>query len=503
MKHDKLSEAMEQLSDRHIAEAAASKRKRLPWVGAVAAVLVLCVVAGILLRPGIPGVSTLYDPTRGNTLQTVPGTTGESQPSAHPISPVELLSNRYAVATPEYPQLCSYPLMSYEQDAYSKWWDDQRVLHNQPEGYADNLNTLWYRLVPQLLQSENGGNTACSPVNIYMALAMLAECTGGDSQKQLLTLLNADSIETLRAQAREVWRGHYNDDGLTKSILGSSLWLEENYGFDPDTVQLLAENYYASVFQGDLGSEEMNNALRSWLNEQTEGLLGEYVEDVKMDASTVLALVTTVNYQVQWVNEFSPQKNVQGVFHGVNGNTTETFMRTTLTYGPYCWSDHFGATALELEDGSRMWLILPDEGYSPQEIAGEAMTFLAERTMDSPNQKSIIVNLSVPKFDVASDMELSGTLKRLGVTDVFQAGVADFSSVLPVNDGGAVDQVKHAARVMIDEKGVTAAAFTAIMRAGAAMPPTDEIDFTLDRPFLFVVESQDGLPLFAGIVNEP
>jgi hypothetical protein len=29
------------------------------------------------------------------------------------------------------------------------------------------------------------------------------------------------------------------------------------------------------------------------------------------------------------------------------------------------------------------------------------------------------------------------------------------------------------------------------------------MDFTLDRPFLFCVESRDGLPLFAGIVNEP
>lgn len=503
MKYEKLSDALEHISDRHIAEAVNHKRKRFPWAAAVAAVLALCIVAGMLLRPGAAGAPTLRDPTRGNTLQTVPGTAGESQPSAHPIAPVELLSSRYAVATPEYPQLCAYPLMSYEQDAYSKWWDDQRALHNQPEGYADSLDALWAQLVPQLLQSEQGSNTACSPVNIYMALAMLAECTGGESQQQLLTLLNADSIEALRAQAKEVWRGHYNDDGLTKSILGSSLWLEKNYGFDPDTVQLLAKNYYASVFQGDLGAPEMNKALQSWLNEQTEGLLGEYVEDVKMDASTVLALATTVNYQVQWINEFSQKANAQGVFHGAKGDTVETFMRTSLTYGPYCWSDHFGATALELEDGSRMWLILPDEGYSPEEIAGEAMTFLAQRTMDSPNQKSIIVNLSVPKFDVSSDKELSDTLKSLGVTDIFQPGVADFSAILLQNDGGAVDQVKHAARVMIDEKGVTAAAFTTIMRAGAAMPPTDEINFTLDRPFLFVVESQDGLPLFAGIVNEP
>ena len=55
----------------------------------------------------------------------------------------------------------------------------------------------------------------------------------------------------------------------------------------------------------------------------------------------------------------------------------------------------------------------------------------------------------------------------------------------------------------VNEKGVTAAAFTWIPAAGAAPPPETEINFVLDRPFLFVVESRDGLPVFAGIVNTP
>ena len=64
-------------------------------------------------------------------------------------------------------------------------------------------------------------------------------------------------------------------------------------------------------------------------------------------------------------------------------------------------------------------------------------------------------------------------------------------------------QVKHATRISIDEKGVTAAAFTLIIRCGAAPPPEDEVDFVLDRPFMFCIESEDDLPLFTGIVNEP
>ena len=154
-----------------------------------------------------------------------------------------------------------------------------------------------------------------------------------------------------------------------------------------------------------------------------------------------------------------------------------------------------------------MWLILPDEGISPEEITEEVAQFLAQNPNSTPggykNKKTVRVKLSVPKFDVSGDLDAVETLKKLGITDVFSANKADFTPVLPDTKGVVVGSVSHAARVKIDEKGVTAAAYTVILECGAAMPPTDEVEFTLDRPFLFCVESRVGVPLFAGIVNEP
>lgn len=44
---------------------------------------------------------------------------------------------------------------------------------------------------------------------------------------------------------------------------------------------------------------------------------------------------------------------------------------------------------------------------------------------------------------------------------------------------------------------------TVMMMAGAAAPPEEEMDFVLDRPFLFAITGYDGLPLFVGVVNQP
>ena len=93
-------------------------------------------------------------------------------------------------------------------------------------------------------------------------------------------------------------------------------------------------------------------------------------------------------------------------------------------------------------------------------------------------------------------------LKALGVTDVFDMDAADFT---PLTDVPLVyvSQAKHAARVIVEEEKVEAAAYTIIGAAGAAAPPGDTVEFTVDRPFLFAITGPAGLPLFVGVVNDP
>lgn len=473
MKHETLLQAFNELDDRYIAEATKKKRSPIRWAAPIAAVLAVAILATTLLRS--PGGITIDHGIQQNFL----------------------------VAKPEYPKMAAYPLIEGE-GSYEVWWEEQRAFYNQPEGYADALEPFWEKLLTATT-TDNKENAVCSPVNIYMALSMLAQITGGNTRQEILDVLNAESMDSLATQANHVWEGHYKNDGLSTCILATSLWLEENYGFKKETADLLAKNFYASVFRGDMDSEKINEALAAWLDEQTGGLLKRQLGNFTLPADTVLALVSTIYYKVQWLDEFQEKNNTQATFHGTTGNTRQTFLNRTLPYGPYYWSDSFGAIYLPLEDGSRMWLILPDEGVDPGSIWGEVRALLSQDPIyadTTANSKRIKVHLSVPKFDIGQSQDLSKALQKLGITEVFTPQ-GDFSPILKQPDGGYVSQVNHAARVAIDEKGVTAAAFTDIKRAGAAPPPEEEIYFTLDRPFLFYIESEDDLPLFAGIVNAP
>ena len=445
-----------------------SQRKLPRWMGAIAAFVAVALLSGFFLYP------------RGNVLTA------------------------YAIAEAVYPEMAPYPdenspNLSEEYDA----WRASVKAQEQPEGYADGLEGFFANSIREFLSGEAGENRAYAPVNVYLALGMLAELTGGSTRQEILDVLGADSIEALRTQAKAVWNAHYRNDGMTTSILGSSLWLNQDISYVPETMKILAENYYASSFQGEMGSEDFDKALQDWLDTQTGGLLQDQIQGLELKPETILALATTIYFQAKWHTEFSPQATVPGTFHALTADLTCDFMHSS-TENAYCWGENFGAVGLPLgNDGGTMWIVLPDEGQDVDSLldSQEVTDFLLSKG-SWENQKRLTVHLSLLKFDISAQQDLCQGLENLGLSEVF-TGAGDFSPMTTQVQNIALTQATHGVRVAIDEEGVSAAAYTLMALDGSTMPVEDEIDFVVDRPFLFAITSPDGLPLFAGIVHTP
>lgn len=410
-----------------------------------------------------------------------------------------------SLARAVYPEMAPYPDYDSTSEEWNAWQDSLAAQRNQPNGYADGLEPWLRACLRQFLTGAEKENRICAPTNIYMALAMLAEVTDGESRAQILSLLGEKDILSLRQRAKALWNAGYREDGAVSSVPAASLWLSDRIGYAQETMDILAEDYYASSFRGTMGSPEYDKALQDWLNAQTGDLLQDSVSGLHMDARTVLALATTLYFKAAWHSRFSESQTSPQVFHSPAGEQETDFLRKSFA-GTYFWGDGFAAVPLSLENGGAMWFILPDEGISPEALLGreEALSFILSREKyDWKQQKHLSIDFAAPRFDVSSDLDLIDGLKALGVRDVFDTAVSDFTPLTTdVADPIFVSQAKHAARVMIDEEGCTGAAYTVIMMAvGAAMPPEERVEFTADRPFLFVVTNFDGLPLFTGIVN--
>ena len=478
--YENLNSVDEQLLER--SETAKAPRRRPWWMGAVAAALVAVVALGAAFWP------------KGSPLGV----------EAH------------AIETAAYPEMAPYPdeadyvdqaTGEYDNEGFNQahdaWWESKQALLPE-EGYADGLDSFFQKSIPVFLGGKEGENAAYSPVNVYMALAMLAELTDGASRQQILDLLGSDSLEALRQQAQAVWRAQYQNDGATTTILASSVWLDEDISYNQETMQTLAESYYASSYQGQMGSEEYSQLLREWLNDQTGGLLEEQVESVEMKPEDVLALATTLYYKARWADEFSPENTSPQTFHAPSGDVEVDFMHQTMEES-YYQGENFGVVRKGLQNSGAMWLILPDEGTTPEQLLeqGDALEpLLAEYNWEDWETRT--VHLSLPKFDVVSETDLLDGLEALGVTDVMDPAASDFSPLTSEIKGLYLSSAQHAVRVTTDEEGVEAAAYTVFsLSATSAEEMPEELDFVLDRPFLFAITSQDGLPLFVGAVNHP
>ena len=471
MKHEEILTALEEISDKHIKEAEKppKKRNRTFLKIAVAAALVIVI-----------GINVLSAPMR---------------------------ISAYAVVTASDPRMMERPDFDDYKDR-DDWktdydvWDAERTARNEVVTQVrTSLQGFFTEGNSQFLQTEQNENKLWSPVNAYIGLAMTTELTEGETRQQVYEILGVEGADELRKQVSAVWESVYQNNSHEICVLANSLWLESGLKYNQEAMDAIAYHYYSSVYQGDLGSKKLNQDIAAWINNNTGKFLEDSTKSIALSPETIMAIYSTLYFQAKWSSEFSENNNTEGVFHMPDGDTQAVYMNKKLKQMDYYWGPDFSAVNLYLKNGSCMWFILPDEGMTTKDVLNDGTYMEMVLSNQWEDSKYMKVNLSVPKFDVSSTMDLSEGLKKMGATRVFTENVAEFTKLTgdsPIYLTGANQSV----RVQIDEEGVKAAAYIELPGAGSAAPPDEIIDFVLDRPFLFVITS-DNIPLFAGCVNNP
>ena len=478
MKKEELFEALQNIDDTKVMAARDGKVKKKPiWIRwaalAACAALVIGTFAGV----------RYFKPRSGIGPERYPGgivavTAQYPAPTAANLTPQKFM----------------------ESDAHWEWMQAHRE-EIAAAGVLRGGMTQYYSDLMQLMLVSEDENTVCSPLNVYIAFAMLAEVTDGNSRQQILDMLGVPDIATLRKDVKALWESNYADTPVLKSILANSIWLKDGVDYKTDTMSRLAEQYYASSFSGVPGSDDMNEALRRWTDRNTDGLLTEYVKEMKLDPETVMAIVSTIYYKAEWTESFPENSTAPETFHGTLGDTTVDMMHMSGMMRVYN-ADRFIAVELGLKDSGSMYFYLPKDGVDVNELAKDPEVLAAaDPEMNVDSWSFPLVNLSVPKFSVSEQSDLLKIIQQLGITDVLDPALADFSPLTDDYGGLSLSSANHAAMVEIDENGVTGAAYTELILSKGAALPEDEIDLVFDRPFMFVVAGQDGSVLFSGIVR--
>jgi serpin B len=382
----------------------------------------------------------------------------------------------------------------------------ERLQTGDAQGGAGVVNQFGADLLAREL-GEGNGNVALSPWSVATALGMVRAGAAGATASEIDRVLHVDDPalfhQAMKALTQELAsrNGTFQDYGEPRSVKVSAAdraYVQKGLGLEAGFLTELDRSYGASVGTVDYRTdpEAARREINDWVGRQTHGRIPELLGQDVLDALTRLVLVDAVYLNADWQIPFERGATSPAPFHTPGGDVRVPFMNGA---GNGRVGDGWKSAVLPYA-GNKLALtvVLPDPGNF-EKVTGR---LAAEGVgMFDAGQPFEINALSLPKFDIASTLNLGKSLSRLGIRNAFTEG-ADFSAMTR-EEQVALSHVLHQANITVDEKGTVAAAATGIV-AGVTSAPARFERLVVNRPFLFFVRDlPTGAILFAGQVTDP
>ena len=350
-----------------------------------------------------------------------------------------------------------------------------------------------------MVLTESGTNQTYSPISFAYALGVLGSGASGQTARNIAKALETSTMTAASKGLSWFYTTHYDDHEGSVLKIANSLWLQEDYPIKEEFAKKAAEQFYASAYSVDFSEQATADAMAKWISEQTSGLLNPTFQ---ANPDQILSIINTLYFEGAWVDSFDAANNTEETFTLEDGSEVDaTYMNRTFQGATYYETDDYTLFEVSFEGGQTMKFVLPKEGSALETLLDQESLGQILSEQEESSVRYADVNFKLPKFSFDSEFDLNETCKALGLEELLE-GKADLSGI--TDERVALSSVKQESHVEVDENGCKAAAYTKMDLMRMSMPvPMEQYDFSLDRPFLFVIESQDEAPLFVGTVYNP
>lgn len=354
-------------------------------------------------------------------------------------------------------------------------------------------------------------NYMISPTSFRAALSLAVAGADNETKDELLNVMGFSSMDELTAWYKSVsesvdtydewlksarkdfnkYKDYYGDDAKEPEgafSLENSIWrntkssgeLSVKYmKYVRDTFGATAEN---------VSEDEITDTVNGWINENTNGLIPYISNDLSY---ADLILVNTLYLRTSWVNDFYEYATEEGDFKTLSGETVKKdFMNQENKFKYY-------------EDEKGKFVVLPmNGGINAVFIIGEVDDVIA-RMAEADSQQ---VQVKLPKFEsetALSENQLIDFCKARGAEAAFTSD-ADFS-IMSDEMQLFISDIIQKTKIKVDEKGIEAAAATAVMVTEACALEEPEVkEFVADEPFKYMIltDSENPELLFYGQLVE-
>lgn len=368
-------------------------------------------------------------------------------------------------------------------------------------------------------EKQETENFVVSPISVFMALSLAAECSNGNTRAQILEALDL-SISELQSAYPLLYRSlnvEHNDDGYLGDVvtgrldISNSIWLDDALETNQSCLDTLGNQYYCygKSVDFDGNNKKANDSIRKFVKQKTNKLINK---DYNMDTETLFALINTLYLKDLWNRDGDPlQQTAPTPFTNADG-TKESVELLTGYYrnGKPYESESFSGFFTTTYNGYKLKFLVPNEGYSVEDIFTEenlaAFNTLTDfNAVDDEQKIRYHTRCLFPEYEASFDKDVKNILQEnFGINDLFHQDNCDFSALTPTTPAFC-NNVTHSVQLKVDKRGIEGAAVTVMVGAGSPGPDeyTDVyLDFTVDKAFGFILTDSFDTVIFSGVVEK-
>lgn len=355
------------------------------------------------------------------------------------------------------------------------------------------------------------GNIFFSPFSISAALAITYAGARGNTEKQMRQVLHfGEQQKQVHASFGELLR-KVRDAGERWGIelsIANALWAQRGYAFRSAFLEIAQGEYDAKVAEADFDeAEAARSEINHWVSQQTRERILNIVPPGGFSTTppTLLVLVNAIYFKGSWAKPYDKSETAGRPFYLSSTRHSEAPFMHHFDDVRYVENPEFQAVELPyMGGGLSMMIFLPRKIDGCGELERRLNPGLLARSLSA--MKPQRVEIYLPRFKLEFDLDLSTTLKKMGMPDAFEWNRADFFGMARTRNL-LLSGVFHKAWGEVNEKGTEAAAATIVKMVGCCShepPPPPPPVFRADHPFVFLIrDTASGSLLFLGRLANP
>lgn len=351
-------------------------------------------------------------------------------------------------------------------------------------------------------------NIFISPFSVVAVLSMAGVGAKGETASQLKKSLGLANFtdETIHSVMGSLIQSIKGDGNFTLEA-ANQLYVADKYKLVDNFQTSLKENYGAPAQSVNFAVDAARTTINKWVEEFTHQKIKELLPAGSVDALTKLVLVNAVYFKGNWIRKFdSSLTKVEPFYIGSKDKNIDVNMMHIDADFRSGYIESLDARMLELPYVGRklsMFIVLPNKIDGLSELESK----LHENALDESNVEmlSAKTHVAIPKFKLEANIQLKDLLIKMGLPDLFEEHVADFSGISGEKDI-YVSEIFHKSFIDVNEEGSEAAAATGavMMTRMMIMPVEPPPPFVADHPFYyFIRDNVTKLVLFSGRLAQP